>query len=62
MDCATKCKWNRRGKCVLFAGQSLLECKYRRAGAGRETTSAGDVPGSRKTGKHAKNRNSKKEN
>ena len=30
MDCVTKCRWNRRGKCVLFAGQSLLECKYRK--------------------------------
>lgn len=30
VKCANNgCKWNRRGKCVLFAGQSLLECKYR---------------------------------
>lgn len=29
MECATKCRWNKGGKCLLFAGQSLLECRYR---------------------------------
>ena len=28
--CADKtCRWNKRGKCILFAGVTQLECKYR---------------------------------
>lgn len=23
------CKWNKSGKCILFVGQTMLECKYR---------------------------------
>ena len=25
----TSCRWNKRGKCLLFAGVTQLECKYR---------------------------------
>ena len=25
----TTCQWNKRGKCILFAGVTQLECKYR---------------------------------
>ena len=24
-----KCKWNKGGKCLLFAGVTQLQCKYR---------------------------------
>ena len=24
-----KCKWNKGGKCLLFPGVKVLECKYR---------------------------------
>lgn len=27
-----KCKWCKDGKCVLFAGKRILECKYRLPG------------------------------
>ena len=27
-----KCKWRKDGKCVLFAGVRILECKYRHPG------------------------------
>lgn len=27
-----KCKWRKDGKCVLFAGKRILECKYRLPG------------------------------
>ena len=23
------CRWNQKGKCILFAGVTQLECKYR---------------------------------
>ena len=30
MECATKgCKWKKGGRCLLFAGQTILECRYR---------------------------------
>jgi len=30
VKCAnTSCRWNRKGKCILFAGVTQLECKYR---------------------------------
>ena len=30
VKCAnTSCKWNKKGKCLLFAGVTQLECKYR---------------------------------
>ena len=30
MDCeSNECKWNKGGRCLLFAGLSLDECKYR---------------------------------
>lgn len=30
MVCENKsCKWRKDGKCVLFAGARVLECKYR---------------------------------
>jgi hypothetical protein len=30
MICENKsCKWRKDGKCVLFAGVRVLECKYR---------------------------------
>lgn len=30
MICTNKsCKWKKDGKCVLFAGVRILECKYR---------------------------------
>lgn len=30
MKCSTSaCKWRKDGKCLLFAGQTVLECKYR---------------------------------
>jgi hypothetical protein len=33
MICETKgCKWRKDGKCVLFAGERILECKYRQTG------------------------------
>ena len=29
-DCATKgCKWRKGGRCLLFAGVTCLECRYR---------------------------------
>jgi hypothetical protein len=27
-----KCKWRKDGKCLLFAGVRVLECKYRLTG------------------------------
>ena len=33
MICNNKsCKWRRDGKCVLFVGAKVLECKYRKTG------------------------------
>lgn len=33
MICNNKsCKWWKDGKCVLFAGARILECKYRQTG------------------------------
>ena len=33
MVCENKsCKWRKDGKCVLFAGVRVLECKYRQTG------------------------------
>ena len=33
MACDNKsCKWRKDGKCVLFVGVKVLECKYRQTG------------------------------
>lgn len=33
MTCDNKsCKWRKAGKCVLFVGVKVLECKYRKTG------------------------------
>ncbi len=26
----TGCDWNRKGRCVLFVGITMLECRYRK--------------------------------
>lgn len=40
--CADKtCRWNKRGKCILFAGVTQLECKYRFTKPTKKTTKKG---------------------
>ena len=39
--CADKtCRWNQKGKCLLFRGVTQLECKYRIVNT-RKTTKKG---------------------
>ena len=42
IHCADRtCRWNKKGKCVLFPGVTQLECKFRKEPKTKPTTKKG---------------------